>query len=104
MDTQGACNSISKSGGSTIGEELVQRPLHSDHGLNGISWLDFDHTTWGDVEFEDVNDTEESVLTALLSTDLIILFGFVVEAVGFNEFFVCINAERASVWIEDSKD
>jgi len=104
MDTYGACNSIGKGRGSTIGEECIQRPLHSDHGLNGISWLDFDHTARGKVELKDVNNTEESVLSAFRSTDRIILFGSVIEAVGLDEYFVCVNAEGASIWIEDSQD
>lgn len=104
MDTKRTSNSVCKSSGSTIGEEFVQRPLHSDHGLNGISWLNLDHTAWGKVELKDVNNTEESVLSAFRSTDRIILFGSVIEAVGLDEYFVSVNAEGASVWIEDSQD
>jgi len=104
MDSQGACDSIGKSGGSTIGEEFVQRPLHSDHGLNSISWLDCDHTAWGYVELEDINDAEESVLSTLLSTDFIILLSLVIVAIRLDEDIVSVNAEGPSVRIEDSQD
>lgn len=63
MDSKRGGKSIDELGGTTVGEELGKSPLQSYVTLNGVSWLDVNGTSWGQVKLEDILYSDVSVFT-----------------------------------------
>ena len=102
MNSKGTWNSIGESGGSTIGEELVQRPLHSDHGLNSISRFDFDETARSNVKLKNILKSKESIFSTFASLDLLVFLSSIVIIIWRDKYIVCVYAEGACIWVKDS--
>lgn len=91
MDSQGASHSVYKLCGTTIVEELIHGPLHSHHGLDGISWSYVKHAARSDVEFKNILDTDVSVFTAMRSGDCSDLIDGLIPLVHVNAFLVGVK-------------
>mmetsp|Transcript_20909 Transcript_20909/g.32400 ORF Transcript_20909/g.32400 Transcript_20909/m.32400 type:complete len:296 (+) Transcript_20909:401-1288(+) len=78
MDAQGARQPVDELCCSAISKELFHRPLHSNHRLDGVSWLDLDFTASIQVELKDVSHSKIPVFsTESLLDGAIVLDGLV---------------------------
>jgi len=92
MNAQRACNSVNKLGGATVVEELIHGPLHSDHGLDGISWCNLEGTSSCEVELKDILDTDVPVLsTTFVAKDWSIRSLLVVPVVHVHSLSILEN-------------
>ena len=96
VDSERTGKPINKFGGSSIVEELVHGPLHSNHGLNGVSLFDLEGAAGGDVELEDVLDTNVAVLATERESNWAILIKCLVPLVILDELTVNLNSTRLS--------
>lgn len=105
VDAEGAGNAVHESGRATIGEELVEGPLHANHGLNSVSRRNVKDAARSNVELEDVFDTNETVLAAELLSDSTVAGRrrAFIPLVHFNNVTVLQNLARlsAGVWNSD---
>lgn len=104
MDTQGTGHTINELSRATIAEELVHRPFHSDHCLDGVSRRNLQNTALGQVEFKDVLDTDEPVLSAEPSLNLAILLNRLIPLVHVNSLAVLEDLSRLGAWVGDTDD
>lgn len=102
MDAERASNSVHKLSGTTVIEELIDSPFHSNHGLNSVSGRDVNLAALGEVELEDVFDTNISVFTTETSFDLSIHAYSFVPLVHVDSLSVHNDLSRLSTWIGNS--
>ena len=91
MDTERAGNSIDEGSCTTIVEELIDGPFHSDHSLDGISWSNLELAALGEVELKNVLDTNVSVLTAVASRDLAVHANVLIPLVHVHSLAILEN-------------
>jgi len=102
MNSKTSSNSVHEWSCSTIWEESIESPLHSNKTLNGISWYDLELTTCDEMELKDVLDTNVSVFSAEGLGDWTIHLGSVVPDIWLNGFVVLGNGPRFSSWVCNS--
>lgn len=102
MDSKRTSKSVNETGCTTFCIELVEAPLHSNKGLNGITWLDLEGTTVSNVELKNVLDTNESVLTAFGLLNRTVAVNLVIPFVVLHNLTVQSDSARLRAWISDS--
>lgn len=102
MDSKRSSESIYELGSTSLSEELSEGPFHSDKTLNSISWLNADLTSWSNIEFKDVLDTNVSVLTAESLLNWSVHLYFFNPLVKFDDLSILNKVSALSTWVEDS--
>jgi len=102
MDSKRTSDSINELSSSTLCKEFFECPFHSDESLDGISWLNVENTAVVNIEFEDILDSEVSVLSTEVLLDWTIIFLSIVPLVELNNLSILNNVSTFSWWVVDS--
>lgn len=104
VDSKDCGNSVSKLDSTSISIELIHSPVETHLTLDSVFRFDGEDAARSQVEFKDVYNTDESVLSAPSLGERLIAAKFVVPLGDLLEITIEINGISASIGVGDAND